>query len=273
MPYSVVQRDCTDSDGNDGGWVVIKDSDGEVMGCHQTRESAEDQIAAIEASENASAKAMEYKGASFSVKAASEDGTFEGYPSVFGNKDLGGDIVMPGAFKRTLDHNNGRFPLQVDHNLTIAARAGVVYAVEDDSGLFVRGHINMDKQLGRETHSDLVQAKKHDVPMGMSFGYSVVQKEHDKSRDARLLKEIKLYEVTLTQFPMNTAAGVTSVKEALQAADLTPRQVEYLVRQLKALLPDAGLAESGPDPHQQALRLKAEIDSINQQLETLSHER
>lgn len=29
-------------------------------------------------------------------------GTFNGYGSTFGNIDLGGDVVMPGAFKKSL---------------------------------------------------------------------------------------------------------------------------------------------------------------------------
>jgi phage head maturation protease len=36
----------------------------------------------------------------FSVKAADADaGSFTGYASIFGNVDLGGDVVLPGAFK------------------------------------------------------------------------------------------------------------------------------------------------------------------------------
>ena len=48
MPYSIGAR------GSYGcsGYPVVKDSDKQVMGCHETRESAARQIAAIEASEN-----------------------------------------------------------------------------------------------------------------------------------------------------------------------------------------------------------------------------
>ena len=33
-----------------------------------------------------------------------EDGSFEGYASVFGNKDLGNDVVEKGAFMRSLKY-------------------------------------------------------------------------------------------------------------------------------------------------------------------------
>lgn len=46
MPYHIEERDDE--------FCVIKDSDGDVMGCHDTRGEAEDQIAAIEANEEAS---------------------------------------------------------------------------------------------------------------------------------------------------------------------------------------------------------------------------
>ena len=37
-----------------------------------------------------------------SIKALS-DGEFEGHGSIFGNEDLGGDIVMKGAFRKSLE--------------------------------------------------------------------------------------------------------------------------------------------------------------------------
>jgi len=39
-----------------------------------------------------------------------EDGTFEGYDSVFNNKDLGNDVIRKGAFANTLKY---RKPKQV----------------------------------------------------------------------------------------------------------------------------------------------------------------
>ena len=53
---------------------------------------------------------MEHKSLKFNVKAVSEQGEFEGYASTH-KKDIYGDIVQPGAFKRTIDHNGGAVPL------------------------------------------------------------------------------------------------------------------------------------------------------------------
>jgi hypothetical protein len=38
----------------------------------------------------------------FEVKSLGDDGTFEGYASTFGNKDSGGDVIMPGAFAKSI---------------------------------------------------------------------------------------------------------------------------------------------------------------------------
>ena len=39
----------------------------------------------------------------FELKAISDDGVFEGYGAVFGNEDSQGDIIVKGAFAKTLD--------------------------------------------------------------------------------------------------------------------------------------------------------------------------
>lgn len=43
MPYTIVRQDDQ--------YCVAKESDGSILGCHDTREEAADQIAAIESSE------------------------------------------------------------------------------------------------------------------------------------------------------------------------------------------------------------------------------
>jgi len=47
-------------------------------------------------------QAGERKAARFEAKAVKADGSFEGYASLFGAEDLGRDVVMPGAFRKSL---------------------------------------------------------------------------------------------------------------------------------------------------------------------------
>lgn len=169
------------------------------------------------------------------VKEDGEDEfVFEGYGAVFGNKDRGGDIIKPGAFKRTIDRNDSTFPLVTDHDLTMKSRVGVVYATEDKHGVKVDAHVNTEKRLGQEVASDIRHAQKHGESVGMSFGYEVKKDDYDAEKDARLLKEVKTYEFSLTQIPMNPQAEVTGVKSLLQ----DDSALEELARKLAPLLAD-----------------------------------
>lgn len=154
---------------------------------------------------------------------AAEDGTiqgeFEGLASVFGNVDLGKDVIHAGAFRKTIAENSGRFHLLYRHETPV----GVAYVEETPRGLATRGILNLDKEVARDIYSDLKFYKEHSLPMGMSIGYRP-EKVEDEG-DIRNLREVKLLEVTLTPFPMNTQALVSAVKEgrplgAKEVADL-----------------------------------------------------
>jgi hypothetical protein len=88
----------------------------------------------------------------------------------------------------------------------------VAYVEESVEGLKTRGVLNLDKQNARDTYSDLKFYRDHDMPMGMSFGFDIVQGKNRDDKGIRHLRELKLHEVTLTEFPMNELAGVSDVK-------------------------------------------------------------
>lgn len=217
----------------------------------------------------------------FEIKQDGEENefVFNAYGAVFGNQDRGGDILQKGSFKRTIDHNDGRFPLIADHDIQLKSRLGVAYAKEDTQGVRLENHINTDTQAGREVASHIRHAEKHDLPIGMSFGYEVVKDDFDDQRGARLLKEVKAYEFTVTQMPMNPEARVTSVEgmkalitkndEALTkladaVASLLTEDPSFLDTLTKALDDNAG-TDSG-DAHSDAKKLVSEIDSLTQSI-------
>jgi len=147
-----------------------------------------------------------------------ERGTFEGYLSVFGNADQGDDIVVKGAFGKTLrelkskQENTGSrylFPFlwMHDENQPIG---GCLQAQEDEKGLFIRGEIDLDTQIGQEKYSGL----KKGYICEMSIGYAAIQRSFKDG--FRYLKEVRLYEGSLiTQgAAMNPEALVTDVKSA-----------------------------------------------------------
>ena len=152
---------------------------------------------------------MDKKAFRFDCKALDETGTFEGYLSTW-DKDEGGDIIVPGAFKVTLEKwaLKGRpVPMLWSHNGEEPIGAFTELR-EEDKGLFVKGQL----ALGVKRAAEIYELMKLKVVAAMSIGYSALQWEMTES--ARLLKEVRLWEGSLTMWPMNEAAAVTTVKEA-----------------------------------------------------------
>lgn len=147
----------------------------------------------------------------FEVKEVGAKGTFAGYASVFGNVDLGGDVVAKGAFVEYLARikaEDKRVPILWQHNSR--EPIGVFEELkEDDHGLFVRGQLlHEEVQRAKEAYA-LLKAK---ALTGMSIGYKTRDSAYDQVTGIRTLKKLDLPEASLVTFPMNEAATVTTVK-------------------------------------------------------------
>jgi len=176
-----------------------------------------------------------FNGASvLEIKDLTETGRVKGYASVFGNVDLGGERVLPGAFTKSLQGGKPvRMLWQHDRKEVIG---GWDVVREDAKGLWVEGTFNMDVQRGREAHA-LMKAGQID---GLSIGYRVSREAVSKNSDGALdLKEVDLFEVSVVTMPMNelTRAGLKSamlddeIMEKLKAGDrLTEREFETLLK-------------------------------------------
>ena len=139
-------------------------------------------------------------------------GKFEGYGSIFGNKDLGNDVVMDGAFSRSLRTRKAKgVKLLWQHKQDMPI--GVFESIkEDGDGLRVKGSLALGTQQGKEAYELL----KMGALDGLSIGYKADPKkqDYDERRKRRLLKEVDLMEISLVTFPMNPKARITSVKDA-----------------------------------------------------------
>lgn len=161
------------------------------------------------------------------LKGLTDTGTFEGYASTFGERDLGGDIVVEGAFTKSLKASGANgVKMFADHDPR--KRIGVWTSITEDSkGLYVKGRLLLEKKDGQEAYIDL----KEGVIDAMSIGYQTIQENFDGRRKARMLKEVKLMEISLVPFGMNQSARVTGVKSA---GDITT------IREFEDFLRDAG---------------------------------
>ena len=139
-----------------------------------------------------------------------EYGTFEGYGSVFGNRDLGNDVIEKGAFKKSLKRRTNKgVKLLYQHKSDMPI--GVFDEIkEDEHGLVVKGRLALKTQAGAEAYELL----KMGALDGLSIGFRVNPKEvsYDKRGNKRIIKEVDLMEVSLVTFPMNPQATVRSVK-------------------------------------------------------------
>lgn len=172
----------------------------------------------------------------FEVKALDEaTGEFSGYGSVFGVKDTYGDVVIKGAFAKSLDawQEKGALPAMLWQHRSAEPIGVWTKMAEDDHGLLVEGRILLAAgDLERRAYEHL----KAKSIRGLSIGYSIPAGgiEYDKGTDSYLLKQVDLWETSLVTFPANPEAEVDSVKVALDGG---PRDVERFLR-------EAGLSRS-----------------------------
>lgn len=148
---------------------------------------------------------LETKFCSFSDDFEQNDNAeISGYASLFNVKDNGGDLVQKGAYAaslKRLSKAGGRVKMLWQHNpLQPIGVWEDIY--EDDKGLFVKGRLLPEVQVGREALV-LLQAGAID---GLSIGYRTVRAE--KSAKGRMLHEIELWEVSMVTFPMLPEARV-----------------------------------------------------------------
>lgn len=199
------------------------------------------------------------------LKSVSDTGEFDGYGSVFGVKDSYADIVMPGAFQKSLAawQEKGRLPaLLWQHNM--AEPIGLYTEMrEDATGLYVRGRLLIeDDPLAKRAHAHM----KAGSLSGLSIGYLLNDYEYDKDKSAFLLKEIDLWEVSLVTFPANDEARIADVKSLLERGETPPpskveralREVGFSGSQAKAFMAKGYSAisprEAGADEALQSLK-------------------
>lgn len=140
------------------------------------------------------------------------NGYIEGYASVFGNVDLGGEVVVKGAFAKTLKERlkKGMVKLYDSHMIYDGSETliGLVEdAKEDDYGLWFRARFSSVQRA-----QDVRTKVREGIMNALSFGYEVLKDEVDESGKVRYLKEIKLYEISVVPWGMNPKAAIDAVK-------------------------------------------------------------
>jgi len=166
------------------------------------------------------------------IKSVSENGEFEGYGSVFGVKDQHEDMVVKGAFQKSLDSWNekGALPALLWQHKMDEPIGIYTEMKEDEHGLYVKGRLLIDVDpLAKRAHGHMTAGSLS----GLSIGFKLNDWDYDASKDAFILKEIDLWEVSLVTFPANEEARISNVKNILEHGE-TPRpsEVERALREV-----------------------------------------
>ena len=180
-------------------------------------------------------------GLPFEIETKRLDGdewTVEGYASTY-DRDLGDDVVVPGAFQKSLGNGRPvRFLFAHDQRQPIGK---ALELREDERGLYGKFAISKTA-LG----SDVRTLLRDGALDSFSIGYLPKESEFDKKAGVRKIKELELLEVSVVSIPMNPAALVTGVKE-LDGGAIAQAVADYVhsaeakraARPLEAILEEA----------------------------------
>jgi HK97 family phage prohead protease len=136
-------------------------------------------------------------------------GTGSGYLATFGNVDKQKDLIVKGAFSKSIaaleadrKQRGGYYllPLLWQHDL-LNPIGGITLLREDSHGLYIEFELDMQTELGRRAYSAL---KKQYVG-GFSIGYRTINSDMRKD-GIRLLLELNLIEGSVVTFPANDQA-------------------------------------------------------------------
>lgn len=208
-------------------------------------------------------RAVKHRTVAFKASTVDDAGTFKGYASVFGNVDSYGEIVLPGAFKDSIERikaSGDPLPILWQHRSSEPI-GGSTMLKEDDTGLSTEGFLLVD-ELPQAKAAHALMKKR--IVRGLSIGYYVEKSSYNEKTGIRSLETLDLVEYSVVTFPANELALVDNVKarsDLFGAGNLpTLKQFEEFLREAGASKTQAagiasrGLAqmlarsESGGDP-------------------------
>jgi HK97 family phage prohead protease len=235
-------------------WAVIKDADGSVAGCHPTEASANDQLAALYASEAAAGAAavanasrppigepmqrngVEHRAAPLEDVEVSDSRqgegqwTMRGHAAVFNrwSLDLGGfrEKIAKGAFGPVLDRSPDVHAVW-DHDtarVLARTRGGSLELREDPVGLHMWARVadtSYSRDLRVLMESGLVDQASFAFTVARDEWRFLPQGDGEEERVERTVHEIgELFDVTVTAqaaYPTTNAEVVRSLRSRLEA--------------------------------------------------------
>ncbi|WP_311353791.1 HK97 family phage prohead protease [Corynebacterium pyruviciproducens] len=146
---------------------------------------------------------------------ATPPGTITAYASVFGNVDSYGDVILPGAFTRTLkewEASGRQIPLLYGHDTTDPFKAigGVTSATEDDIGLKITATLDLDNPVAAQVYR-LVKAQRL-AEMSFAFNYVTTAVGARAGQEVTEVLDVDLFEVSIVPIGANRQSRILTVK-------------------------------------------------------------
>ncbi len=174
----------------------------------------------------------------------SKKGIIEGVGNVLNIKDSWGDVVVTGAFDRSLKEKDPReIKMLRGHQANVIVGEWTeleIRTFKQQEVLWQRGQLFLDMQDGEDA-GKLIDRKALD---GLSIGASIVKQIWNNETEVRELLELDLQETSVVTFPANNPSRIVSLKTAQAIAEYK-RHIEDVLR-------DADI------PKEDALRIIAE---------------
>jgi uncharacterized protein len=170
---------------------------------------------------------LETKLAGLALDEVDSDGSFSGYASLFGEVDLGQDVIERGAFAKSLKNRGAsgiRMLWQHDANEPIGTWTLIR---EDARGLYVEGRLAKGVPRARDA-LELMRSRAID---GLSIGFRAVRARKEAKSGIRRIHEADLWEISIVTFPMLPSARVLGVKRRRLP---TIQEFQTLTRRIRA---------------------------------------
>jgi HK97 family phage prohead protease len=200
----------------------------------------------------------EYKAYTFHELKTEGNGVFSGYASAYA-KDLQGDKIQPGAFGQSIAAKKGKVPILYNHDSDSPPIGFSTSLAEDGKGLLLAGQLATATTAGNDAYEMLKMAADVGFRMGMSIGFMANDWDWDDESNLRTIKEIDLWEVSITPFPAQPKAYVADVK-TFRDFEKYLREAEHFSRtdakRILRLVTDLNLSSRGMPDGANAHRLR-----------------
>lgn len=151
------------------------------------------------------------------VRAENDEGVFSGYICIWDQIDSYRTKFARGSFSKTIQKDFSKIKVFYDHDKLIGKPLEMR---EDDTGVFVRGQINLNTSVGKDTWEFL----KNGEINGLSFRFRATKADKFEN-GIRVIQEVEVREFGPVVFQAGEASLVTELRAATFVQNLTAEQL------------------------------------------------